>query len=124
MFLSTKNPVYNTIIVFTIIMLLLYTIKPSVIYNDKINEFRQFGTTDGKTLLPIYVIGILLAVLLYIFFNHYTGTQSNDHNTGSLPIVRHGMDIQNHNIQQQIQQLHNQIQYLINQQSIISYQKN
>lgn len=108
MFLSTDNPVYNTIIVFTIIMFLLYIIKPSVIYNDEINEFRQFGTTDGKTLLPIYVIGILLAILLYIFFNHLTVTVKKNQELK--------IDNCNYCIQQQIQQMQNQIQYLINQQ--------
>ena len=75
------------------------------------NEFRQFGTTNGKTLLPIYVVGILLAILLYIFFNHV-----------SMPIKKKELLLQNDNcshcVQQQIQQLQNQIQYLINQQSI------
>ena len=70
MLLSIDNPVYNTIIVFSIIMIILYIIKPNVIYDNKKNEFRQFGTTNGKTLLPIYVIGILLAIILYVLF-HY-----------------------------------------------------
>lgn len=70
MFLSIDNPVYNTIIVFSVIMLLVYITKPDVVYDNEKNEFRQFGTTDGKTLLPIYVVGILLAIILYVFF-HY-----------------------------------------------------
>lgn len=68
MFLNIDNPVYNTIIVFLIIMLILYTTKPEVVYDNEKNEFRQFGTTDGKTLLPIYVVGILMAIILYVFF--------------------------------------------------------
>jgi hypothetical protein len=70
MLLNIDNPVYNTIIVFSLIMLLLYITKPDVIYDHNKREFRQFGTTDGKTLLPIYVVGILLAIILYVFF-HY-----------------------------------------------------
>ncbi len=46
----------------------MYTTKPDVVYDHDKGEFRQFGTTDGKTLLPIYIIGVLLAILLYIFF--------------------------------------------------------
>ncbi len=114
MFLSTNNPVYNTIIVFTIIMLLLYITKPSVIYNDEINEFKQFGTTNGKTLLPIYVIGILLAILLYIFFNHFSVNEKKDK---YIKIKK--LDECDHYIQQQLQQLQNQIKYLMmNQQSM------
>jgi hypothetical protein len=70
MFLSIDNPVYNTIIVFSVIMLLVYITKPDVVYDNEKNIFRQFGTTDGKTLLPIYVVGMLLAIILYVFF-HY-----------------------------------------------------
>ena len=70
MLLSVDNPVHNTVIVFSVIMLLLYITKPDIIYNKDKNEFRQFGTTYGKTLLPIYVIGILLAIILYVFFNY------------------------------------------------------
>jgi len=72
MFLNIDNPVYNTIIIFSIIMLLLYTTKPDVIYDNEKNEFRQFGTTDGKTLLPIYIVGMLLAIILYVFFYYIT----------------------------------------------------
>ena len=68
MFLSIDNPVYNTMIVFSIIMILVYMTKPDVIYDNEKHEFRQFGTTDGKTLLPIYIVGILLATILYVFF--------------------------------------------------------
>lgn len=83
MLLSINNPVYNTIIVFSIIMILLYLTKPDVIYDNERKEFRQFGTTDGKTLLPIYVVGILLAIIMYVFF-HYLSLRykdSNDSNT-------------------------------------------
>jgi len=76
MLLNIDNPVYNTIIVFSVIMLILYTTKPEVIYDNKKNEFRQFGTTDGKTLLPIYVLGILLAIILYVFF-YYLSIKNN-----------------------------------------------
>ena len=68
MILNIDNPVCNTIIIFSIIMILLYTIKPNVIYDNEKREFRQFGMTEGKTLLPIYVISILLALILYVFF--------------------------------------------------------
>ena len=48
----------------------MYVTKPDVVYDHDKCEFRQFGTTDGKTLLPIYIVGVLLAMLLYIFFYH------------------------------------------------------
>ena len=116
MLLNIDNPVYNTIFVFSIIMLLVYIIKPDVVYNNERNEFRQFGTTDGKTLLPIYVIGILMAIILYVFF-HYLSLR--DH----VPKVINNSNIYdtcNDNVyylqQQQIHQLQNQINNLVQQQ--------
>jgi hypothetical protein len=51
-------------------------IKPDIVYDNEKQEFRQFGTTEGKTLLPIYIVGILLAIILYIFF-HYLSNNYN-----------------------------------------------
>jgi TolA-binding protein len=69
MIINLSNPLYNTVIVFVSIMALLYIIKPDAIYDNQRKEFRQFGVDDGKTLLPIYVVGILLAIILYVLFN-------------------------------------------------------
>lgn len=66
---SLSNPLYNTVIVFVSIMGLLYIIKPDAIYDKRKAEFKQFGVDSDKTLLPIYVIGILLAIILYVLFN-------------------------------------------------------
>jgi len=68
MLLKANNPTYNTIIVFVIIMCLLYIFKPNVIYDHRKKEFRQFGITNGKTILPIYIVGMLFSILLYILF--------------------------------------------------------
>lgn len=131
MLLSNKNPVYNTIIVFSIIMLLLYITKPDVIYNHNKKKFRQFGTTNEKTLLPIYVIGILLAIILYVFF--YSLTNSCKISSKSKNINNNKLNLSSNNKfnnytnqnsyaynnqQIQIQQLQNQMQQLIHQQLI------
>jgi len=49
-------------------MVLIYIIKPNVIYDTQKKEFRQFGFANGKTLLPIHIIGILLSIIIYLFF--------------------------------------------------------
>ena len=141
MFLSIDNPVYNTIIVFSVIMLLVYITKPAVVYDNDKNEFRQFGTTDGKTLLPIYVVGILLAIILYVFF-HYLSSRHQDsiffgkRKTKRMEIIASPNDhyVINQEIenrtqkyddyankyqyyqQQQIQHLQNQLNHLVQQQ--------
>jgi lipopolysaccharide export LptBFGC system permease protein LptF len=118
-------------------MLLLYIIKPDVVYDHKYNQFRQFGTTNGKTLLPIYVIGILLSIILYVFFHNLaTSNKSSDNllNHSLNHSMNHSSDnkitqsmLQTENLssldqykyymqQNQIQQLQNQIQQIVQQQ--------
>lgn len=118
MILNVDNPVYNTIIIFSIIMILIYTVKPEVVYDNNKNEFRQFGTTNGKTLLPIYVVGILLAVILYVIF--YYISKKNTEQTKSVNLTNIVQpDIQNiqlQNIQNQLNQLvQQQVQSQLNQ---------
>jgi len=126
--LSNDNPLYNTIIIFTVIMGILFLTKPNLIYCSKTNQFRQFGTSQGKTLLPIYIVGILLAVILYVFF--YSIMKKKDHNNQGNNQMDHmmserynGYNNPNHNDvninqiylmqQQQINTLNNQIQQLV-----------
>jgi len=141
MLLSVDNPVYNTIIVFSVIMLLVYITKPDVVYDNEKHEFRQFGMTDGKTLLPIYVIGILLAIILYVFFYYISINQKNVTNGSKkrkiIEVVSsNGLDndyeIKNNDFdnkyryylqQQQIQQLQSQLNQFV-QQQMIQHQMN
>lgn len=113
-------------------MLLIYITKPDVVYDNEKNEFRQFGTTDGKTLLPIYVIGILLAIILYVFF-HYLSQQykplksdeinrkikhSHEKVEKKSHIIKNVDDEYNYYLQQQIQlqNIQNQLNQLVQQQ--------
>lgn len=132
--LNIENPVHNTIIVFSIIMILLYLTKPEVLYDNEKKEFRQFGTTDGKTLLPIYVVGILLAIILYVFF-HYLSLRYKDSKPTNSPtksyekIIVHDHHEEGYGSkkedeyrylmqQQQIHQLQNQLNQFMQQQLI------
>lgn len=132
--LSIDNPVYNTIIVFSIIMLLLYLIRPDLLYDNEKKEFRQFGTTNGKTLLPIYVVGILLAIILYVFFYHLSLRNKNSKNkdikANNLEYVIHDVNDKHEKNdeylyllqQQQIHQLQNQINHFMQQQLQLTQQ--
>ena len=122
MLLSIDNPVYNTVIVFSIIMILVYILKPDIIYDSNKNEFRQFGTTNGKTLMPIYVIGILMAILLYIFF-YYLSTYNKITETRDIINNVYPKTDQYYLQQQQIIYLQNQMNQLIQQQINNNMQK-
>jgi hypothetical protein len=116
MFLNINTPVYNTIIVFTIIIVLLYVTKPNIIYDHRKKEFREFGTKNGKTLLPIYILSILIAIIVYVIFYYMASIK----NKSTKPIMVNDIPINNDKIhmQQQIQYLQNQIQCLANQQTL------
>lgn len=105
MIIDTHSPVYNTLLVFTIIMILIHIKKPDIIYDRKKKEYRQFGTSNGKTLLPIYVVGILIAIILYVFFNNI-----------SQESIPKDTNKENYNTTHQIQQIQSQIQQILQQQ--------
>jgi lipopolysaccharide export LptBFGC system permease protein LptF len=109
MIINSNSPVYNTFIVFIIIVSLIHIKKPNLLYDNKKKEYRQFGTTNGKTLLPIYIVGILIAIVLYVFFNHIAQNNVSK---------KHVSIIETNNTTQQIQQLQTQIQQILQQQII------
>lgn len=118
MILNVENPVYNTFIVFSILMIILYVMKPDVVYDNKKNEFRQFGTTNGKTLLPIYVIGILLSIILYVLFHyiHIKFKTKKNEMYGGENSNYYCNDNDNKYYIQQIQTLQNQMNQMLQQQ--------
>lgn len=135
-FISLSNPLYNTVLVFLSIMALIYIIKPEAVYDRNKKEFRQFGTDDGKTLMPIYVIAILIAIILYVLFNQIarmvhpieseeiseprTGSNRPTDKESDISSLKSQMALMNQNIAQlhqmnqfnqmsQIQQINNQL---------------
>jgi len=118
MLFTLSNPLYNTVIVFLSIMALIYIYKPDAIYDREKKEFRQFGIDDGKTLMPIYVIAILMAIIIYVLFNQIArittsiDTENNSNSTikttihnltepePELSSLRTQMALMNHNIAQ------------------------
>ena len=64
-FLRIYN-VHLSILLFLIIFISIHIIKPGFIYNDE-GGFRPFGVGfKHKTVLPIWVIAIALAIICYI----------------------------------------------------------
>ena len=66
--IDPNNPMYNTMFFYTIIMLSILFIKPTMIYSYDKKTFKQFGCNDGQTLLSLPVIAFISAILLYIIF--------------------------------------------------------
>jgi hypothetical protein len=66
--INPLNPLFNSIIVYIIIILLLIYNKPKIIYDKKIKKFKQFGMTDGKSILSLPILAIIISIVTYILF--------------------------------------------------------
>lgn len=54
------------IYIFLILMIMIHIIKPKIIYNEY-GGFRIFGLSyRNKTILPIWIVSIILAIFSYL----------------------------------------------------------
>lgn len=66
-----NNKVSLSIILFLAIFALLHYSRPPLLYNKE-GGFRQFGVGyKNKTVLPIWVFAIVLAILSYLAVSYY-----------------------------------------------------
>jgi hypothetical protein len=87
-----SNPLYNSIKVYIILIIIIIFIKPELIYDKKNNKFKSFGTKKNQTLLSFHVIAIILAFILYIFFLLLDKIQNKNNNNLNIPYInQHNM---------------------------------
>jgi len=66
-----QNITSVSIVLFVILFITVQLVKPSIIYNND-GSLRQFGLASRKkTVLPIWLITIFLAILCYLFILYY-----------------------------------------------------
>lgn len=66
-----SNIVLTSIIIFLFLFMIIVITKPKIIYN-KDGTFRNFGIGyTKKTVIPIWLIVIVLSILSYFFVNYY-----------------------------------------------------
>ena len=56
--------VLYAIIIYTIIIIIIHSLRPQLLYND--NKFKEFGFEKHQTVVPIYILNIFLVVIIYI----------------------------------------------------------
>ena len=67
-----ENKLVSSIILFLIFFSFIHWLKPALIYNEH-GGFRQFGIGyKQKTVIPIWVVSIILAIMCYLAV--YKGT--------------------------------------------------
>ena len=66
-----NNSLFISILIFVILFTGIHMVKPSCFYNTD-GSIRSFGVGyKNKTILPIWLAAILLAILSYIFILYY-----------------------------------------------------
>jgi hypothetical protein len=72
-----------------IIIISIIIFKPDFLYDNKHKRFKSFGTRKNTTILSLPIFSILLAVLIYTFFQwidkiNFLQNQYNDFITKSI----------------------------------------
>lgn len=62
----TNVPLYNSIICYIITIIGLYIFKPSLVYDNYHNEFKEFGCDENETIFTIPVLSLTVSVIIYI----------------------------------------------------------
>lgn len=69
--LIKSNILLSSVIIFMFLFMIIILSKPSVIFNDD-GTFRNFGIGySKKTILPIWLITIILAIISYFAIIYY-----------------------------------------------------
>lgn len=66
-----KNPTFVSILLFLVIFITIQIGKPSFLYKDD-GSIRNFGVGyRNKTILPIWLLSIVLGIISYLFVLYY-----------------------------------------------------
>lgn len=60
-----NNTLYNSILIYLVMVALIIAIKPNFIYDHKNKRFREFGIGDNKTPLSFPVLCMASAMTVY-----------------------------------------------------------
>ena len=65
----SNNPLYNSLKVYIIIIVLLIYFKPNFLYDHKKNQFKSFGLDKNSTIFSLPLLSIFLAFIIYLVFS-------------------------------------------------------
>lgn len=66
--LKPNNPVYNTLIIYIIVISVLLIVRPEAMYNRQNGKFKTFGFGEGQSMLSFPTVAIGSGVMLYGLF--------------------------------------------------------
>jgi len=66
-----KNPLLTSILLFVFLFVIIQMTKPGFLYNDD-GSLRSFGVGyRKKTILPVWLLSIVMGILSYVFVLYY-----------------------------------------------------
>ena len=66
-----KNPLLTSILLFVFLFIIIQMTKPGCLYNDD-GSLRSFGVGyRKKTILPVWLLSIVMGILCYVFVLYY-----------------------------------------------------
>ena len=63
-----NNPIRNAIVLYLICISVIIYIKPLMIY-DSDNKLKVFGLSSKKTIFPLFLVSVVIAIVSYYFFS-------------------------------------------------------
>lgn len=66
--INAGSPVYNTIIFYIILIIIILITKPDFMYCKDTKKFKPFGCSNGQTVLSFPIISITSVIVLYLMF--------------------------------------------------------
>ena len=66
--LNPQNSLFNSILIYLIIIFLVIYNKPNFIYDKKRKKFKEFGLESDKSIIPLPILSIIIAVVTYVIF--------------------------------------------------------
>ena len=66
--INPQNSLFNSIIIYIILISLVIYNKPKFIYDKKRKKFKEFGMGYDKSIISLPILSILIAVITYIIF--------------------------------------------------------
>lgn len=66
--LNPQNSLFNSILIYLIIILLVIYNKPNFIYDKKRKKFKEYGLESDKSIISLPILSIIIAVVTYIIF--------------------------------------------------------
>ena len=64
------NKIILSIIIYLFLAITITMSKPKIFY-DNMQELKPFGTGPGKTIVPLWLILMIVAILSYLFVLFY-----------------------------------------------------